>query len=462
MAISQQEIYDEYYKQGEKDKNELINAKKDTAKSDEETIKAYADASVQAITDGYNADVAETTESYESAFRENDIQVKLNERYLERKAAEMGLTDSGMNRTQMTANQISYANQKGALTAQKQKAIDTLAATMRSKITEVETKRDDSLAQVKSNLNNDIAQINADYSSSVREQAAETYNTIYKTEAEEASKYNYVYNDKGEVVGKYTDDERENAWNNLCTLFDEGENVDLNNAKTLISDFAKTYGASEVEQQILYNKAVASHNKTSQNTGNEEQRKQAFSDLNSVFDANAVSDPNIAAGMICEFSNKYGITDAERFLLLNKAGITPEEYDAYLDSDQDSMFITPEEYNSAVAPPGYDNKDGTEYVAYTGENKPTGRLSKEWSGSLGSLNYVFKIVTDTKNRGLGDDKGVDNNDVVTIYYPDGETVVAENVQIKDLPKGIRQTITNMAHENEGKSFVYSCDLSDLN
>ena len=191
MAISQQEIYDEYYKQGEKDKNELINAKKDTAKSDEETIKAYADASVQAITDGYNADVAETTESYESAFRENDIQVKLNERYLERKAAEMGLTDSGMNRTQMTANQISYANQKGALTAQKQKAIDTLAATMRSKITEVETKRDDSLAQVKSNLNNDIAQINADYSSSVREQAAETYNTIYKTEAEEASKLSY-------------------------------------------------------------------------------------------------------------------------------------------------------------------------------------------------------------------------------------------------------------------------------
>lgn len=164
---------EELKNQGEGGLNKKKEALKETAESDKKTINAYADDSLQSIRDGYNADVADAHESYEDAFRKNEVQVKLNERYLERKAAEMGLTDSGLNRTQMTANQLSYANQKGELTAQKQKAIDTLAAAMRAKITEVNTKRNDALAAVDSTLKKDIAQADMDFDKSIRETAAE-------------------------------------------------------------------------------------------------------------------------------------------------------------------------------------------------------------------------------------------------------------------------------------------------
>lgn len=224
MATSQNDFYNLYYKQGESEKNKLIQTKKDAAESDKKTINAYADDSVQAITDGYNADVSETNESYEDAFRKNDVQVKLNERYLERKAAEMGLTDSGMNRTQMTANQISYANQKGTLTAQRQKAIDTLAAAMRSNIREIETKRNDSLAQVESTLNNDIAQINADYASSVREQAANTYNAQNENTANWLSKYDSF----------------------LANLINEDFSPEYK--LNLIENFSDTYGFESIKQ----------------------------------------------------------------------------------------------------------------------------------------------------------------------------------------------------------------------
>ena len=142
---------------------------KNTAESDKKIINTNADLSVKNITDNYNTQISDTKETYEDAFLKNEVQVKLNERYLERKAAELGLTDSGMNRTQMTANQLSYANQKGELTAQRQKAVDTLAAAMRAKIEEVNVNRNNQITQVESNLNNNLAKLDADYAASVKQ-----------------------------------------------------------------------------------------------------------------------------------------------------------------------------------------------------------------------------------------------------------------------------------------------------
>lgn len=210
MAVSVDERYKQYYNQGLKELNSQKNTLKKTAESDKNIINTNADASVQTVTDDYNTQISDTNESYEDAFKQNEVQVKLNERYLERKAAEMGLTDSGMNRTQMTANQLSYANQKGELTAQKQKAVDTLAAAMRAKIAEVKTNRNNSLAQIESTLNNNLAQLDADYASSVRQQAVDTYNAEYKAEQEAATKAAEAQQDEFASLWKVLKDENDN------------------------------------------------------------------------------------------------------------------------------------------------------------------------------------------------------------------------------------------------------------
>lgn len=223
---------EELKNQGEGGLNKKKEALKETAESDKKTINAYADDSLQSIRDGYNADVADAHESYEDAFRKNEVQVKLNERYLERKAAEMGLTDSGLNRTQMTANQLSYANQKGELTAQKQKAIDTLAAAMRANITEVNTKRNDALAAVDSTLKKDIAQADMDFNKSIRDTAAEMVNAQYKADKEAETKQN------SDWLTRYD--------SFLTNIIDE--DISPEKKKNIIEIFADTYGFESIEQ----------------------------------------------------------------------------------------------------------------------------------------------------------------------------------------------------------------------
>lgn len=115
-------------------KEEYVKKQREANKAQEDADVASAigiyDTQAQNTKASYEQSIADTEESYEDKFRLNETQRFLNTRAIERRAAEMGLTDSGMNRTQQTAVQLSYANQKGDLVKQQQKAIDTLAAAM--------------------------------------------------------------------------------------------------------------------------------------------------------------------------------------------------------------------------------------------------------------------------------------------------------------------------------------------
>lgn len=55
------------------------------------------------VTDNYNYRIAEAEKAYDDSYRENAIQKLINERQVAESMANMGLTDSGLNRTQQTA-----------------------------------------------------------------------------------------------------------------------------------------------------------------------------------------------------------------------------------------------------------------------------------------------------------------------------------------------------------------------
>ncbi len=137
----------------------------DTSNKMYENQKNYAN-------EEYNSQIKETKAQYDEAYRNNAVQKAVNERQIAETMASMGLTDSGLNRTQITANQLSYANQRGNIDRNLQKAVDSLALALRKSTTEIENNR---LAAE----NN----INQNYESTAATQATSLYNADAEKEA---------------------------------------------------------------------------------------------------------------------------------------------------------------------------------------------------------------------------------------------------------------------------------------
>lgn len=124
------ELYDIYKKQG------TARQKADVAASD----KMY-DTQRQQTQNAYNRQIKDTNNSYEDMYRENAVQKLINEREIAEDMAGLGLTDSGLNRTQQTAVQLSYANGKNKIDVNRQKAVDTLAASLADAISSIDANK---------------------------------------------------------------------------------------------------------------------------------------------------------------------------------------------------------------------------------------------------------------------------------------------------------------------------------
>lgn len=352
--------YDEYIKNNQKVIDAQKNAHLITRDSGNQIAAEKLAADNAALEESYGMQITNTEDTYESALKKNEVQKVLNERSIEHRMAEMGLTDSGLNRTQSTAVQLSYANQKGELFKQRQNALDTLAAAMRS-------------GQVQNQLtyNASVAQNNAAYESNIA--------SIDAQMAANASDY--------EAKMKQADIDAENARIRAQNDAIEKKAAEYNNLRSAIKDNR---------------------------------------------------DLDVAAKLISDYAYKYDIDEnsAEYKILLDEATISEDEMAHYLTSG--SVYSSGSSYSSNIA-----NKS------------PVGRV--QWNYQTdGSLEYKFKLTKATWNL-----FGVDNNDQVTIYYPDG-TLLAENVKIKQLPKDIRQTITDKtAKQKNGYEFTANVNLKGL-
>ncbi len=151
-----------------------------------------AAANVQAVND---KKVSDTNAEYASQYERNAVQKLINEKQVAEKMANLGLTDSGLNRTQQTAVQLSYANQKGKIDLAKQSALDNLALNLTSALSDIESNRNIDLLESKqkwndkaysvgeTNYNNDLTAINDRITS-----AYEQYGKIAEAEIEAAAK----------------------------------------------------------------------------------------------------------------------------------------------------------------------------------------------------------------------------------------------------------------------------------
>lgn len=130
----------------------------------------------------YDKRIDDTKIAYEDAYQRNAVQKLINEKQIAERNANLGLTDSGLNRTQQTAAQLSYANQKGKIDISRQSALDELNLNLTDAITTLENQ--------KSSAERDITN---DWNAYSDEQAQNEYNT-------KLSGYVDQYNSLGEQV----------------------------------------------------------------------------------------------------------------------------------------------------------------------------------------------------------------------------------------------------------------------
>ena len=93
------------------------------------------------IQDMYNSEITKTKQGYDDEYQRNLVQKYVNEQQISENMANLGLTDSGLNRTQQTAVQLSYSNTRSKIDRQLQGAVDAFVQTMNSKLTDIETSR---------------------------------------------------------------------------------------------------------------------------------------------------------------------------------------------------------------------------------------------------------------------------------------------------------------------------------
>ncbi len=180
-----------------KQKEEQINALSldEEIRAQREKDKANMQADIDVSNAGFDSQISntqavfdkqigDTKTAYESEYQKNAVQKLINEKQIAERNANLGLTDSGLNRTQQTAAQLSYANQKGDLDISRQKALDTLGLELTNAITTLQNQKASSERDIINRWNT--------YSDSI---AQNTYNT----------KIGALVDEHNALIGQYND-----------------------------------------------------------------------------------------------------------------------------------------------------------------------------------------------------------------------------------------------------------------
>lgn len=140
--------------------DEEIEGLAGTKKIQQDAINKTHDSQVTISKNQYGEAVDDAKIAYESEYERNAVQKLINEKQIAERNANLGLTDSGINRTQQTAVQMSYSNQKSDIDLAKQKALDILSQNLAASLSSIEQSRTASLADLDVNIQNQ-AQSNA-------------------------------------------------------------------------------------------------------------------------------------------------------------------------------------------------------------------------------------------------------------------------------------------------------------
>ena len=243
------ELYDIYKKQGAAQRDADVSA----------SDKMY-DTQRRQTQNTYNRQIQDTNNSYEDMYRENAVQRLINEREIAEDMASSGLTDSGLNRTQQTAVQLSYANGKNKIDTNRQKAVDTLTASLADAISSIDANKLSAAEKIRSSYEsswNSAAQ--STYAKELEEQTKQQkqyYDYSLKaleSQQKAAKEANYIIQTNGGTLRRnFTGSLKDN---NVSVIYDKTNKtttyVDNNSGKkTTVSSSVNPYTGSDNSELI--------------------------------------------------------------------------------------------------------------------------------------------------------------------------------------------------------------------
>ena len=205
-------------------KNVKKNSKTELDSAIEENNKNFENQK-KAVQDNYNYQINATEKSYADDYRENAIQKLVNERMVAESMSNMGLRDSGLNRTQMTANQLSYGNNKAALDRQKQAQVDALAQQLAATLSEIDINKSAAAASIRQSYDNRAIQTATELYNADVEAQTERYKADLATAEKLIEKSNKAVEDK--------EDERKSDYKALKTRMYDNDHDDETKLKMI-------------------------------------------------------------------------------------------------------------------------------------------------------------------------------------------------------------------------------------
>ena len=185
----------------------------------------------------YDNAIFETGRAYEDDYRENAVQKAINERQVAESMANMGLTDSGLNRTQATAVQLSYGNNKAAIDRAKRKAQDSLELEKTGKLSTI---RQNWLAD-KASINQTYDKYEADYAASLEDADAKRYAAQVEANskiAEALAKSSYIIPNDGATLSRNMQGTL--AGNNVTILAQKNDDGEITGYKYVDNNSGKS------------------------------------------------------------------------------------------------------------------------------------------------------------------------------------------------------------------------------
>lgn len=146
--MSLNSYYNKYDKQNLAELERQKEALRELSETQKKIINENADATIKQIEEAGNANIRSAEHAYDGVINTANVQKLINERQVAERMANLGMTDSGLNRTQQTAIQLSHSNAVGEAQLARQRSIDALALEVSQKVSQTNMQRNTDLTNI--------------------------------------------------------------------------------------------------------------------------------------------------------------------------------------------------------------------------------------------------------------------------------------------------------------------------
>ena len=248
-----------YYKQYDDINKAELERQKEVYKQLAETQKAQAnqnaDYAIKKIEDAADVQIKEAQSAYDGVIRTANVQRLIDERKVSERMANLGMTDSGVTRTQQTAIQLSRTNAINKAELARQKQVDALALEVNRQVGDINIQRQNTLTELDTQNQAYLLGLEEKYNANRNAWATGAYEADMDAEAKryaaEQSAAASRYNAKLKAQSEQNSAKAKARANLISKL--EDEDISISAKDAYVKDYIEQYGEDDIVASYLDN-----------------------------------------------------------------------------------------------------------------------------------------------------------------------------------------------------------------